>query len=218
MTSLAPTAVRVVVATTRPAVRAFFENLGVRVAAVAVAPEEVRDEQHFDEAAVAVVDAALDPAAALALCAELRIWRPTLPVLALVCCPHALAPWHLRELLAAGVSGILDLRVREDEVLRAVDDVIRGETVLHLQLGRGGHALLSDAFSGRIRGTRTELIELVARGLSDREIAQQLHLSPHTVKHHIEQLRTLLGVRNRTELASWAGRNGFYSPARAARS
>jgi hypothetical protein len=38
----------------------------------------------------------------------------------------------------------------------------------------------------------------------------QLHLSPHTVKHHIDQVRRELRVRNRTELAAWAGRNGFY--------
>jgi len=31
------------------------------------------------------------------------------------------------------------------------------------------------------------------------------------VKHRIEQLRNELGVRNRTELAAWAGRNGFYA-------
>jgi DNA-binding NarL/FixJ family response regulator len=30
------------------------------------------------------------------------------------------------------------------------------------------------------------------------------------VKHHVDQLRRDVGVRNRTELAAWAGRNGFY--------
>src|SRR5438552_856135 len=55
-------------------------------------------------------------------------------------------------------------------------------------------------------------LELVARGLSDREIGAVLHLSPHTIKHHVEHLRAEVGARNRTELAAWAGRHGFYRP------
>ena len=52
----------------------------------------------------------------------------------------------------------------------------------------------------------------MAAGLPDHEIGRRLHLSPHTVKHHIEQLRGELGARNRIELAAWAGRHGFYRP------
>jgi hypothetical protein len=32
------------------------------------------------------------------------------------------------------------------------------------------------------------------------------------VKHHLDRLRSLHGLRNRIELAAWAGRHGFYSP------
>jgi DNA-binding NarL/FixJ family response regulator len=59
---------------------------------------------------------------------------------------------------------------------------------------------------------RVELLQLVARGLPDHEIGRRLHMSPHTVKHHIEDLRDGLGARNRIELAAWAGRNGLYAP------
>ena len=46
--------------------------------------------------------------------------------------------------------------------------------------------------------------------LSDHEIGASLHLSPHTVKHHVDTLRAEVGARNRIELAAWAGKNGFY--------
>jgi DNA-binding NarL/FixJ family response regulator len=55
-----------------------------------------------------------------------------------------------------------------------------------------------------------EVITLVAHGLSDREIGARLHLSRHTVHHKIERLRDDLGLKNRIELAAWAGRHGLY--------
>jgi DNA-binding NarL/FixJ family response regulator len=58
--------------------------------------------------------------------------------------------------------------------------------------------------------TSAQILELLVHGLSDQEIGHQLHLSPHTVKHHIDRLRGELGARNRIELAAWAGRQGFY--------
>jgi DNA-binding NarL/FixJ family response regulator len=201
-------------ATSRPAVRSFFESLGFRVGVVAVAPESAReDPEHVARATAAVIDAALDPASAIALAQELRAQQPGLPIAAVICCPHAITPWNLRALLSAGVSGVIDLRARAEDARRALQGIARGESVLQLQLGRGGRSLLDDVFSGR--GARSEaqlrLLELVARGLPDREIGERLHLSPHTVKHHIDQLRHDVGVRNRTELAAWAGRHGFYA-------
>jgi DNA-binding NarL/FixJ family response regulator len=57
--------------------------------------------------------------------------------------------------------------------------------------------------------TSAEILELLVQGLSDQEIGAQLHLSPHTVKHHIDRLRDEVGARNRIQLAAWAGRQGF---------
>jgi DNA-binding CsgD family transcriptional regulator len=42
---------------------------------------------------------------------------------------------------------------------------------------------------------------LVADGATNREVAQQLHLSPRTVDHHLRNVFARLGVRSRTELA-----------------
>ena len=57
------------------------------------------------------------------------------------------------------------------------------------------------------------LVTLVARGLSNDEIGRAMYLSAHTVKHGVERLSHKLGVRNRVELAAWAGSNRHYSPA-----
>jgi DNA-binding NarL/FixJ family response regulator len=208
---IGPSDLHVLLATIRPAVRSFFETLDVRVAPIAGdAPPETAAGGD-----VAVVDVALDPLGATDLCRRLHEQLPKLPIVALVCCPQALAPWNLRGLFAVGVSSVIDLRANRDDTRIALLSAARGETVLQVQLSRGGAALLQDVFSVRParRQLQFHLLELVALGLPDHEIGRRLHLSPHTVKHSIESLWTAVGVRNRTELAAWAGRNGFYETA-----
>jgi DNA-binding NarL/FixJ family response regulator len=165
-----------------------------------------------EDADVAVVDVSLDPADAIERCRDLQLRRADLPIVGVVCCPNSVTPWNLRALLASGVSGVLDLQSTAEDAARTIEAVARGGSVLRLQLRRGERELLRDLLTapGSPTETQLRLLGLVAQGLSDREIGAQLHLSPHTVKHHIDQLRHELRVRNRTELAAWSGRNGFY--------
>jgi predicted ATPase/DNA-binding CsgD family transcriptional regulator len=52
-----------------------------------------------------------------------------------------------------------------------------------------------------------EVASLVARGLSNRDIAQRLVLSPRTIESHIERIMNRLGMGSRTEIAAWAVRH-----------
>ncbi len=196
----------------RPALHTFFAEVSADPELAPVKLEAART-QPLDDMTVAVVDVALDLATGIEVCAELHRRRPDIPVTAVVCCPHAVNEWTLQELLASGVSAVLDLQSSAEEAERLLESVDRGASVLHLQLKQDRRRLLHDVLSPRRVRTsgETRLLELVARGLPDHEIGRLLHLSPHTVKHRIEQVRNELGVRNRTELAAWGGRNGFYA-------
>jgi non-specific serine/threonine protein kinase len=55
----------------------------------------------------------------------------------------------------------------------------------------------------------SEITALVARGLTNREIAGQLYISVRTVEAHIDHILTKLGYRTRTQLASWAHEEGL---------
>jgi DNA-binding NarL/FixJ family response regulator len=123
-------------------------------------------------------------------------------------------------MLASTFDSALDLHGAQDELWRALQSVARGNVVLRIDLGRDGR-LLWDGVAGGRRGpsrrsgappseTDSRIIGMVARGMSDREIARQLHLSPHTIGHHVDRLCTRVGAKNRTALAAWAGRHGFY--------
>lgn len=196
----------------RPALQAFFDTVAPDLQLASVDVEAARSRP-LENIAAAIVDVALDPGIGIEVCSELHRRRPELPVTAVVCCPHAVTPWTLRSLLGSGVSGVLDLEATREEAARTLASVGRGASVLHLQLRRDNGELLRDLLTpdDRPRASQVRLLQLVALGLPDREIGQRLHLSPHTVKHQIEQLRREVCVRNRTELAAWAGRNGFYA-------
>ena len=54
----------------------------------------------------------------------------------------------------------------------------------------------------------TEIVELVARGLTNQEIAQVLTISKRTVDNHVSNIFTKTGAKNRVALLNWAMDNG----------
>ena len=212
---------RLLLVSGRPMVHTFFAGLGRRstpsyvVTQLPVEAEALADAgDDVEQATAAVIDAGLDSAAAILMCRELHDRYPALPLAALVCCPHCITPWALRALIGTGVSSVVDCEATAEEAARVLQSVALGGSVLRLQPRQGHKALLRDilAASGPRDETQIELLELVASGQPDHQIGSRLHVSPHTVKHHIEQLRREVGARNRIELAAWAGRHGFYRP------
>ena len=74
--------------------------------------------------------------------------------------------------------------------------------------GLTAHAVRDEAqrASGLLSRREREVATLVARGLTNREIAQQLTLSIRTAESHVEQIRSKLGFRTRAQIASWVSR------------
>jgi DNA-binding NarL/FixJ family response regulator len=56
---------------------------------------------------------------------------------------------------------------------------------------------------------KTEIVRLVAQGLSNKEIARKLVLSQRTVEAHLDQLRRQLGLSNRAQVAAWVVARGL---------
>jgi DNA-binding NarL/FixJ family response regulator len=75
----------------------------------------------------------------------------------------------------------------------------------------GGAATTTDEPTARAGLTprEAEVLRLVARRLTDKEIAVELSLSPRTVMHHVSSLLAKLGVATRREAAAWAEQHGI---------
>jgi DNA-binding NarL/FixJ family response regulator len=102
---------------------------------------------------------------------------------------------------AAGASGFVLKDQPAREICAAVRTVARGGTAFAASAG--------DAVGERLTTREREVLELLADGATNREIAGRLVLSPHTVKEHTSALYRKLGVRNRAEAARRAHELGL---------
>jgi len=124
--------------------------------------------------------------------------------------------------LRAGASGFLGKHVDPVDLLHAIRVVAAGEALLSPAATRGlvtrflsqpvPSALPAALELGGLTDREREVLALVAYGLSNDEIAERLHLSPLTVKTHINRAMTKLGVRDRAQLVVIAYQSGLVRP------
>src|SRR5262245_56436640 len=118
-------------------------------------------------------------------------------------------------LLQAGAAGCLSRDESVGDLARALIAVGRGELVLPaaiaaralaaLARGEPVQELLAEPLSER----ELEVLRLLARGLSNKDIAQTLIVSVRTVEAHLRSIFAKLDVRSRTEAALWAVQHGY---------
>ncbi|MGW5646077.1 response regulator transcription factor [Saccharopolyspora sp. NPDC003752] len=118
--------------------------------------------------------------------------------------------------LRAGIAGVITDDCTAEELRRAVLAVHEGHRYLQPCLVDPVLAFLRDAPADadhdvvrQLTARERDILDLVAEGLSNREIGARLFLSETTVKHHVSHLLRKLGNRDRLQLAVFAHRNGL---------
>lgn len=118
-------------------------------------------------------------------------------------------PGYVREALAAGAAGYVLKDTEIGDLRTAINQVMAGQSALPLDLVSAAMRAenrpepkgdLSQILTSR----EQEVVELVAEGLTNKEIARKLDISPATVKVHVERLIGKLGVADRTQAAVMA--------------
>ena len=109
--------------------------------------------------------------------------------------------------------GIVPPDAPPEELGAAVAAVAQGLVVLPRALAEGAlaGAPAAEELSESPTAREGEVLGLLARGLSNKQIARELHISEHTVKFHISALYAKLGVGNRAEAVSQGARHGLIS-------
>lgn len=132
---------------------------------------------------------------------------------------------YVYEALRAGASGFLLKSVEGDALVTAVRVVAAGEALLAPEVTRRvieqfartaplrdeDHVPSAEAI-GDLSDREVEVLRLMARGLSNQEIASQLYVSSTTVKTHVSHILTKLGVRDRVQAVVEAYDSGIVVP------
>ncbi|MER5422995.1 response regulator transcription factor [Streptosporangium roseum] len=125
---------------------------------------------------------------------------------------------YVYDALHAGASGFLLKDVRRDDLVQAVRVVAGGESLLAPSVTR---RLIDDMVRRRTRppapaaaldmltARERETLELLGRGLSNAEIAATMVVSEHTVKTHVSNVLTKLGLRDRVQAVITAYETGL---------
>lgn len=123
---------------------------------------------------------------------------------------------HVYDALKAGADGFVVKRAEPDELVRAVHTVAAGESLLYparirslaARTEESGDRLVSAGLSAR----EGEVLRLMARGLTNGQIAAELFVGAETVKSHVASILMKLGVRDRTQAVIAAYESRFIEP------
>ncbi|MEV5380670.1 response regulator transcription factor [Streptomyces nondiastaticus] len=128
---------------------------------------------------------------------------------------------YVYEALHAGASGFLLKDVRRDDLVHAVRVVVAGDSLLAPSVARrlvadftsrGQAAATAGPALGALTARERETLVLLGRGLSNAEIAAELVVSEHTVKTHVSNVLSKLGLRDRIQAVICAYETGLIAP------
>ncbi|MCU0268826.1 MAG: response regulator transcription factor [Acidimicrobiales bacterium] len=157
---------------------------------------------------VAVLDVRLPDGDGVSVCRDLRAKNPELRCLMLTSYADDEA---LFDAIMAGAAGYVLKQIRSTELVDAITKVAAGQSLLDpnvtarvLERLRSGGA--EDEKLAQLTDQERKLLDLLAEGLTNREIAERMFLAEKTVKNYVSNLLTKMGMQRRTEAAVYAAR------------
>jgi len=112
----------------------------------------------------------------------------------------------IRRALAAGVQAYLTKDVLHDELLKAIRAVNEGQTYLPAAVAA---SLAAQLPRPELSAREVQVLALIVRGLANKQIAFTLSIAEHTVKNHVKNILSKLGVQDRTQAATAAIQRGI---------
>ena len=157
---------------------------------------------------VAVLDVRLPDGSGVELCRELRSTYPDLACLMLTSFDDDEA---LFEAIVAGAAGYVLKQVKGSDIINAVRQVAAGRSLLDPMMitrvmERLRNGAVEDPRLAGLSGQERRILELLAEGKTNRQIAADMFLAEKTVKNYVSNLLTKMGMSRRTEAAVYAAR------------
>jgi len=155
---------------------------------------------------VALLDVRLPDGDGVEVCREIRSRCPDTRCIMLTSFADDEA---LFDAIMAGASGYLLKKVKSDQIVEAVHLVAKGESLLDPavtgrvleRLRRGPE---EDERLAKLTPQERSILDLIADGLTNRQISDRIHLAEKTVRNYVSNLLTKLGMERRTQAAVYA--------------
>jgi len=157
---------------------------------------------------VAVLDVRIPDGSGVEVCREIRSAHPEIQCLMFTSFSDDEA---LFEAIMAGASGYVLKQIRGNDLVKAIRQVANGISLLDPAVTRRVLERLrnpepEDERLARLTEQERRILELIARGYTNRQIANEIYLAEKTVKNYVSNLLAKLGMERRTEAAAFAAR------------
>lgn len=195
----------------RSGLRSLVGGTEIEIVAECTSGEEAITATFEHNPDVVLLDVRMNNCDGLTALGRIKQERPEVPVLILSTYDN---PTYVARAVALGASGYLLKGCTRDELLNSIRKVASGDTAwTREELRRVTGALatprLGDDVEVPLTKRESEVLRQMALGLTNKEIAQALHISYETVKEHVQHILRKIGVSDRTQAAVWAVRKGL---------
>jgi DNA-binding NarL/FixJ family response regulator len=181
----------------------------IEVVGEAATQQTAVDRVHALDPDVAVLDVRLEEGNGVEACRDIRSRHPRTACLILTSFSDDEA---LFQAIMAGAAGYVLKQIRSADLVDAVRRVAAGQNLLDpvvtarvLERLRRGPA--QDERLARLTDQERKVLDLLAEGLTNREIGERLHLAEKTIKNYVTALLAKMGMARRTEAAVYAVRH-----------
>ena len=185
------------------------------VAAEAVDGEDAVHKSHQATPDVVLMDITMPGVGGLEATQEIKRQNPAMKILVLTMHDDES---YLQQMLQAGAEGYVPKKAADTELLAAIRATFRGENFIHSSMTAGLVAEVRDKqVNGLVRNRggsvlsqrETEVLQFLAVGYSNHQIAEKLYLSIKTVETHKARLKEKLGLQGRADLVRYAIKAGL---------
>ncbi len=184
--------------------KALFETGSICVCAIAQNAAACFDlfKQHDPD--VILLDIKLPDGNGVDLCKKIIGDKPSQKIIALTSYNQK---YYIQEMIKSGAQGYLLKNAEPNQITEAIIAVYEGEMYFSPEVDKLIHAKIDNSIY--LSKRETEVLKLIANGLTNAEIAEKLFISPLTVDSHRKNLILKLGAKNTASLIHIASQDGF---------